>query len=223
MTATVKKTDDQQTSEFFDHYAENFNAIYSSGKGWLATQLNRFFRRSMRLRFELSVAHCSPIEGKTVLDIGCGPGHYCIALAQKGAANVLGIDFAEQMLELARDKARQANVQNICSFENKDFFELGVDAAFDYVLLMGFMDYVSDAGAVIEKALALAGRACFFSFPASGGILAWQRKIRYKKRCPLYLYSYEQIEELFQKHPGFHFKIRKIDRDFWVQVTRKEL
>ncbi|MDZ4121137.1 MAG: methyltransferase domain-containing protein, partial [Candidatus Cloacimonadaceae bacterium] len=136
---------------------------------------------------------------------------------------VLGIDFAEQMLELAREKAVEAKVEEICRFENLNFFDLGTDEQFDYVLLMGFMDYISDAATVIKKALELTKRSSFFSFPMAGGILAWQRKIRYKKRCPLYLYSYEQLLELFQDHPDFLFKIRKIDRDFWVQVSRREI
>jgi len=47
-----------------------------------------------------------------------------------------------------------------------------------------------------------------------------QRQWRYKKRCPLYLYRYEDLQRLFAKRSGFNFRIRRIERDFWVQVSR---
>jgi len=86
---------------------------------------------------------------------------------------------------------------------------------------MGFMDYMKDASRVLEKALKMTKRACFFSFPASGGLLAWQRKLRYKSRCPLYLYDREQIIKLFLVHPQFHTQVKSIDRDYWVISERQ--
>lgn len=211
-------SDNRQTQEFFGAYADDFDAIYGKNQGWLQSLINRYLRKSMRLRFELSLANCSPIEGKTVLDVGCGPGHYSITLAKSGARNVLGIDFAPQMIELANQKARELNLEDRCSFQPADFFELVSSQQFDYVLLMGFMDYMKDAKAVVDKALSLARESCFFSFPASGGLLAWQRKLRYSKRCPIYLYSYQQIVDLFSGRQDILVTIKKIGRDYWVKA-----
>jgi len=172
------------------------------------------------LRYELCMRYCMPIEGKSVLDVGCGPGHYSIGLAKRGAASVYGIDFAPQMTELARTKAAEAGLQDVCRFETADFFELEEGPLYDYVILMGFMDYMPDARAVVDNALSLTRNACFFSFPVAGGILALQRRLRYKNRCPLFLYSYEDIQKLFSQRQGFHYRIRKIERDFWVHVSR---
>jgi 2-polyprenyl-3-methyl-5-hydroxy-6-metoxy-1,4-benzoquinol methylase len=67
-------------SDFFDSYAHDFNAIYGNRNTFLNRLLNGWLRRSMRLRYEMTLQSCDPLEGKSVLDVGCGPGHYAVAL-----------------------------------------------------------------------------------------------------------------------------------------------
>lgn len=210
-----------KTESFFDSYAVDFNAIYGNDDKWFSGFINRIFRRSMRLRYEYTINACNPLEQKTVLDIGCGPGHYSIALAALGAKSVLGLDFAQSMIEIAQQKAADAGLEAVCEFRTGDFFELDESVQYDYVILMGFMDYMPDAEEVISKALRLTRKACFFSFPSSGGVLAWQRRLRYKSRCPLFLYNKEELIRLFSHRRDFHTQIRKIDRDFWVYAERR--
>jgi hypothetical protein len=76
------------------------------------------------------------------------------------------------------------------------------------------MDYIRDARAVVERALAVVRRRAFFSFPKAGGPLAWQRQLRYRNRCDLYLYREEQIRALFSTAEVF--TIEPIGRDFFV-------
>jgi len=206
---------------FFHEYAKDFDSIYSTGKGWIQGLINRFFRKSMRLRFEKTIGGCNPIEGRSVLDIGCGPGHYCVTLARLGAARVLGIDFAEGMLERAREHARGAGCLERCEFKVADFTSQSFEGAFDYVILMGFMDYMAEPRPVIEKALSLTRSRAFFSFPVAGGLLAWQRKLRYRNRCELYLYSEEQVRELFRPSKEFSVTVEKIARDYFVAAARQ--
>ncbi|MBN1134600.1 MAG: methyltransferase domain-containing protein [Methanosarcinaceae archaeon] len=49
-----------------------------------------------------------------VLDLGCGPGHESMRLNQAGA-KVLGIDFSEKCIDIARQRCPQ------CKFEVNDF------------------------------------------------------------------------------------------------------
>ena len=71
---TARREANTDTKRFFEHYATDFDALYGAHQGWLQKLINRLFRRSMRLRFELTIRHAHPTEDKSVLDIGCGPG-----------------------------------------------------------------------------------------------------------------------------------------------------
>ncbi len=206
----------ERTAEFFDRYAGDFNAIYGNENTLTNRVVNRLFRRSMRLRYDLSIAGCDPIRGRTVLDVGCGPGHYSVELARRGARRVLGIDFADGMLELSRKAAARAGVGDNCTFERRDFFKEDLGERFDYVIAMGFMDYVEDAAGIVRKVVSLATSRAFFSFPLDGGLLAWQRKVRYRSRCALYMYTEERVRGLFAGIPGVRLDVRPISRDLFV-------
>lgn len=68
-----------------------------------------------------------------VLDIGCGTGRHVIPLAKEGY-NVTGLDCHKEILEIAKKKAREADVSP--SFIRKDIKELGVEARFDAAICM---------------------------------------------------------------------------------------
>lgn len=208
-----------RTQQFFHGYAGDFDALYSNRGGLANGVINRLFRKSMRLRFLKAVEGCRPLQGKTVLDVGCGPGHYSITVAQRGAARVVGIDLAEGMLQFAARHAALAGVSDRCQFLVADFSTYSASEPFDYVIVMGFMDYVADARQVIERVLLLTRFKAFFSFPVAGGFLAWQRKLRYRTRCDLFLYTRSQLEEIFSSFPGIRTDIELIARDFFVTVS----
>jgi ubiquinone/menaquinone biosynthesis C-methylase UbiE len=134
----------------------------------------------------------------------------------KGATSVVGVDFAPSMIELATTLAGQTGVADRCRFEQKDFMDFSSDQKSDYTVAIGFMDYMSDPRAVIQKILTLTTSKAFFSFPVAGGILGWQRKLRYRSRCELYLYTQSQLDELFDEAPCSRYEIEQIDRDFFV-------
>lgn len=207
----------ERTSEFFDRYAVDFDSIYGNDNRAFERVINRLFRRAMVLRYEKTIAGCHPIEGRTVIDIGCGPGHYSVALARAGAAHVLGLDFAPGMLNLARASAERFGVAKRCAFELGDFLTYPLAEPFDYAIVMGFMDYIGEPRRVIDRALAIVRRRAFFSFPKDGGPLAWQRKWRYRNRCDLFLYREEQIRNLLAAS-GAPFTIESIGRDFFVTL-----
>lgn len=207
----------ERTATFFDRYAVDFNAIYGNSNRAFEGLINRLFRRSMMVRYERTLAGCRPIEGASVIDIGCGPGHYSVALARAGAARVLGLDFAPGMLKIAGQAAQAAGVAQRCTFMSGDFLTQPIGDKFDYAILMGFMDYIRDARAVIDRACAITRRRAFFSFPKAGGPLAWQRQLRYRSRCDLFLYREAQIRELLAS-TGAAFSIESIGRDFFVTL-----
>ena len=210
-----------RTQSFFDGYAADFGSIYNTGTGVFRNWINRTFRTSMMLRYAKTLEGCAPVQGKTVLDIGCGPGHYSVALAERGAAHVVGLDFAEGMLKLASERATLAGVTDRCDFRNQDFFSFDERESFDYLILMGLMDYMAEPRKVIEKVLTLTRSKAFLSFPVDGGFIAWPRKLRYRRRCDLFLYTRRQLEELFLPFTGVDVEIEDISQDFFVTISRR--
>ena len=207
-----------RAADFFDGYARDFSAIYGTRNSLFNRVINRLFRQTMRVRFEQTLAGCQPIEGRTILDVGCGPGHYSVALARAGAASVLGIDFAPNMIQIAREQARQAGMEGVCEFLVGDFLTHQLDSTFDYSVVMGFMDYIANPERLVEKVAGLTRSRAFFSFPQAGGFLAWQRKLRYRNRCELYLYTRENLDALLRRSTSHPFTVQDIGRDFFVTI-----
>lgn len=87
-------------------------------------------------------------RGRQVLDLGCGYGWHCKYAAKHGAAQVLGIDLSEKMLETARQKNSGAGISyRRCAMEDLD---LPADS-FDVVLSSLAFHYVRDFGALIQR------------------------------------------------------------------------
>jgi SAM-dependent methyltransferase len=75
----------------------------------------------------LVVEHADPTPEDVVLDLGCGTG--AIGLSLAGAAKrVLGRDVSEGMMEQAREKAREAGLDNV-EFAYGSFREPNVESA----------------------------------------------------------------------------------------------
>jgi len=56
------------------------------------------------------------IEGKVVIDFGCGTGGDAIEMLRHGPRKVIGVDIQERFLEQARMQARSAGVSARCEF-----------------------------------------------------------------------------------------------------------
>jgi ubiquinone/menaquinone biosynthesis C-methylase UbiE len=74
------------------------------------------------------------IEGKDILDFGCGDGIHSFKLSEHNPKKVVGIDPSEQMIELAKNKLVRTDKSNL-SFLIADGDNLPFeDEAFDIVL-----------------------------------------------------------------------------------------
>lgn len=83
------------------------------------------------------------LRGKTVLDIGGGPGRYSVYLAKLGY-DVTLVDLSEGNVALAKEKFREHGVNvkaNVCDARDLSSLRLG---KFDNVLLMGPLYHLSD-------------------------------------------------------------------------------
>lgn len=72
------------------------------------------------------------LKGKTVLDLGGGPGHYSVAFAKRGA-RVTWHDISERYRQFARTKAREAGADIIYSLGYMDDAPALLGQQFDLV------------------------------------------------------------------------------------------
>ena|ERR1035437_1224541 len=207
---------------FWDSYASDFDAIYGTKNSWFNNAINKLFRSAMKIRFEKTM-QVIPDEKVSVIDIGCGPGHYCFSLAQNSEREILGIDFSEIMIKLAAKHSEELGLEKKLKFEIANILEFEPNRKFDYSIMMGFIEYFEHPELIIRKALDITNRKVLISFPVAGGLLAFQRKLRYKRRCYLRLYSHDDIKELLKGLNISMFKIEKIQRDFFVTIDLSQV
>lgn len=74
-------------------------------------------------------------RGQKVLDLGCGTGALTIRAAQK-AAKVKGIDINSQMLEIAQNRAAEANLAQNVELCEMGVAELGGEESESYDIVM---------------------------------------------------------------------------------------
>ena len=101
------------------------------------------------------------MTGLRVLDLGCGFGWFCRWAREAGAAQVLGLDISERMLE----RARAETVDPVITYDRADLEALILpQAAFDLIYSSLSFHYVAGFGrmlAVIRRALAPGGHLIF--------------------------------------------------------------
>ena len=123
------------------------------------------------------------------------------------------------MIQLAKYHAKELGIEKKIMFEFVNFLEFEPKRKFDYSIMMGFIEYFEHPELIIKKALAITNRTILVSFPVSGGLLAFQRKLRYKSRCFLRLYSYDDIKSLMENLNIRSYTIEKIQRDFFATIN----
>jgi SAM-dependent methyltransferase len=118
------------------------------------------------------------LDGKDVLDLGCGFGDFASAAKARGAATVTGIDISSRMLTVARERVTDPTVRFVCS--PIETAKLGT-AAFDLIVSSLALHYVEDYAAIVRKvarALRPEGRFVFsveHPIATAKGDYEWQR------------------------------------------------
>ncbi len=81
------------------------------------------------------------LNGKSVLDLGCGYGHNCIDFVNRGATRVVGIDISEKMLAVAEKESADDKIE-YRNMSMTDIAELG--EKFDFLYSSLAFHYVKD-------------------------------------------------------------------------------
>jgi 2-polyprenyl-3-methyl-5-hydroxy-6-metoxy-1,4-benzoquinol methylase len=208
---------EQRVRSHFHADARRFDQIYEDDKSHFARFVDNVWRGVVRRRFDLTLERLEPLAGKSVLDVGCGSGRYCLAYAERGATRVLGIDFAAGMIGLAEEYARRAGVAESCEFRAGKYPESSGVETFDASTAMGFFDYVADPVAVISRMREMTRSTMIMSFPKSREWRAPMRRARFwASGCPLFLYSESRVKGILSRAGVTRYDWIALDRDYIV-------
>lgn len=120
-------------------------ATYQDGLDYFTDQLSS--NREYWRRFGIE----PDVRGAKVLDFGCGHGALSVTLAQAGAAQVLGIDLAQELIEFAKLNVRDhyPEVSDRVNFAATDAFDL--KETFDVIVSKDTFEHVSDPQALLAQ------------------------------------------------------------------------
>jgi len=151
-----------------------------------------------------------PLDGREVLDVGCGGGILSEAMALAGA-KVTGIDMGEEPLKVAELHTLETGVE--VDYRQMPVEQLAAErpASFDVVTCMEMLEHVPDPGSVIEACSRLV---------RPGGYVFFSTLNRNPKSYLLAIIGAEYVLNLLPRgtHDFARF-IRPSELDRWVRAT----
>jgi len=175
----------------FQKKAASFDDLYEDERF-----LQRLVRPGLFARRELARAVVASYDRPRVLDVGCGSGRFGEFALAAGASEYVGVDFAEPMLELARERLGALdNVRLVLG----DFLTSDLEGPFDVVVALGFFDYTDEPERYVRRTRELCAGSVVASFPRWDWVKGPIRKLRYEiiNRCPIFTYTDRELETIF--------------------------
>ena len=217
----IDNSNTEKVEFFFDNYAYDFDSIYGSinRRSFFTKLLDNLFRKSMFQRYKLTLQFIFDKQNSinSCLDIGTGPGRYCIDAASRNISS-LGVDISETMIKLANNRI-PSNLSKKVSFVCDDYLNLNLKKKYDVSILMGFFDYVENPSLIFHKLKKDTSKFILASFPKKYEPLSFQRLLRYKLRnCPLYFYTRKQIINLIENLNIKEYQILNNHREFFAII-----
>lgn len=96
-------------------------------------------------------------QGQTVLDVGCGPGTFSLAMAKMvgESGRVIAVDIQEEMLQILRKKAAQQGLESRIFTHKSDSRGIGVFEMVDFALAFYMVHEVPIAEALLKEIASL--------------------------------------------------------------------
>ncbi len=154
------------------------------------------------------------IKPSLVLDLGCGTGNITIPMAKKGY-DMIGVDLSANMLDIAANKSRDAELDILLLNQDMTDFELygTVDAA---ICALDGVNYLTDDGD-LDKLFAL-----IHNYLNPGGIFIFDINTEYKLKTILanntFVYDKDDIYFIWNNSYEENDKICYFDLDFFTKT-----
>jgi len=140
-----------QTANGYDQFGKEYHSYRKSAENFYNSMID----------MPAVLSFLEDINGKKILDIGCGSGLYSAILQQRGAV-VTGIDISKTMLQIARQEVKDAK------FHFADITDMSFpDKSFDFAmsaLMLGYVENWDQAFKEVRRILKPGGIFIFSIF-----------------------------------------------------------
>lgn len=144
------------------------------------------------------------VEGRTVLDVGCGIGDLAIETVVRGAARAAGFDLSPKAIGRARELAAERGVADRTRFEIGDGAKLELPGS-DVVAVNRVVCCYANADGLLERSLAAAGSVYAITAPISKGATGLYNRVA--TRLSNVVYALRD-----RKYQGFRTFVHDVDR-----------
>lgn len=199
-------------------YKEHYDAYYQDEADRGVQYGKESLDGNNRFEFVSSLIGRLP-NGSTVLDYGCGHGHYTNNLAQRHTEiNFVGIDISEPTLGIAREWAKADGIENVVFFagdastiEGYDLIEDSLNSV-DCVLACEVLEHVADYRELINNLESLASDRMIITTPY-GGWEAMEWGNDWMNRQHLHEFEHSDLTELLGGKDDFRLTCCPAGRD----------
>ncbi len=166
------------------------------------------------------------LQGKRVLDIGCGLGGPDCYLAEKLGAETTGIDLEPHLIESARERAQKNGLQSKCEFLLVEPGPLPFpDQHFDLVISSGAFTQIPDKSGIFTecfRVLRPGGSVSSYEWTTTQDTISEDMKYFFKMEGLTYaLETLETYRELYQS-AGFAHVSHSDGSDWYRRRSREE-
>jgi SAM-dependent methyltransferase len=160
------------------------------------------------------------VRGRPILDVGTGTGRAALLMA-RGGAEVTGVDASEQMLAVARERARAAG--RAITFIHRDAHALEFpDRSFDVVVSLRMLMHSPRWREALSELCRVASRRVIFDYPSSRSVARLQsisRRISARLGAKTEPYRVFADAEIRAALGGFGFEVRDLHRQFVLPIA----
>lgn len=138
------------------HDVEVFDRDAAANRGYLYTNTDQLSSRLATQRSTDAVLATGQLEGRSVLDLGCGDGFYTVRYWDQGRPRrVAAVDAAGEAVRVAKSRSEGRAIDFLVG----DGYRLPYrDDSFDVVLLQSILHHSGDPPALIREGFRLAPR-----------------------------------------------------------------
>ena len=128
----------------FDHFSQ------LASEWWLKNGKFKILHeiQPIRIKYIQDVVNKKQLDKMKILDLGCGGGLVSEGLSKIGA-NVTGIDFVKDNINIARIHAQKSNL-NI-DYKTLDFENEKISSKYDIIVIFEVLEHLSDWKSFIKK------------------------------------------------------------------------